>query len=199
MTYAPTADTYIFSGAPDTAYDTAGLDVGKSYNKISCPHKSRILINFDVSSLPGETVSVATLNLYCYFDTASVTDTMYAYRCKRAWTEGGTWNKYGGTNSWQEAGGKGADDIAAGLGYATRASATTDTWATVTSGLAALVQDAIDNRSGILSLLIYAVGDGSPNENNKNTFRDSEYATAGLRPYLDVTLAGGARRRIMIC
>jgi hypothetical protein len=74
----------------------------------------------DLSSIPsGSTISSATLSLYLR-SIASGDNTVSGYRSKRAWLEGtgtgnatgdgATWATYNGTNSWQTAGGMGAND-----------------------------------------------------------------------------------------
>lgn len=83
----------------------------------------RTLIKFDLSSLPvNATISAATLSLYASADNATNARTFRVYRQKRLWLEGtrtgaadspatgATWNRFDLTNSWQTAGGFGAND-----------------------------------------------------------------------------------------
>lgn len=200
-TFNPTADTYLASlGSADTNFDTAGLSIGKAYVKSGGPQKLRMLMKFDISSETGLTPNGASLQAYCYFDTTTLTDTIATYRCKRAWVENQvTWNVYSTGNAWETAGGSGANDVDYTIGPGNGAFATAiDTWATIASGAGflAIVQDAIDNRAGILNIWCYAAAEASPNENNANRYRDSEYGS--VLPVLTLTYPT-AGRRVFIC
>ena len=72
----------------------------------------RSLIKFDLSTVPASaSVSSAILSLYASVDFSSTASTFRVYRQKRAWVEAqATWNIYATGNSWQTAGGFGAND-----------------------------------------------------------------------------------------
>jgi Disaggregatase related repeat len=95
-------DAYIDSSS--TTQNT-GADTANDAIKTSSGAYRRMLINFDLSSIPaGSLINSAVLTL-----TARLTFTganVGIYRVTRSWTEGGvTWNKYDGSTNWTAAGG----------------------------------------------------------------------------------------------
>ena len=72
----------------------------------------RQLIKFDLSALPsGADITSATLSWYVNIDVSTNQTTYRVYRLKRAWVESQvTWSIYSTGNSWQVAGGFGAND-----------------------------------------------------------------------------------------
>ena len=103
-------DTRLLSDNADTNYGMDDLRVGEENDEPA--RVQRTLIKFDLSDLPSNAdISSATLSLYLYTDKCDNARTFRVYRQKRAWVESeATWNIYSTGNSWQTAGGFGADD-----------------------------------------------------------------------------------------
>jgi hypothetical protein len=114
----------------------------------------RALYQFDISDIPaGSVIDSAALTLYGDYNFDDQTEkTFYAYRCTRVWVEGQvTWAVYSTGNSWTTAGG---DYVTTDGDSYTTDGVTPDPLGMVFSNLAALAQDALDNRSGILNLIL---------------------------------------------
>lgn len=95
-TFTAAADTYVHAGYPAEAFggqDLLFVVLGTP------PNRSRLLVDFDLSSLAGATIESATLRLQMYQSgTASVP--AYLSRISDAWTEGGaTWDAQPATTS----------------------------------------------------------------------------------------------------
>lgn len=185
-TYQPDAtagkDTYIFSGGPTTNFGTAnpifmGQFLGGTYKTI---------IEFDISDIrAGSTINTATLDL-------NIESTIngggslaaHVYRIIRSdWEElQATWNIYKTSNNWTTAGaGSDGNDYTStnGVAFDLRTSAGTLT----ITGLANLAQDALDNQSGKLILLLQK---DSAADSQTNSPSSSDSGTAGNRPKLTV-------------
>jgi hypothetical protein len=112
----------------------------------------RVIARFDLSAIPPYgTIVDATLTLtHAPNGSISGSAPFTAYRLTRPdWTEfGATWNKYDGSHSWTTAGG---DISTQDSDSATITSAVEDL---VFDGLANLAIDAVENRDGLLHLLV---------------------------------------------
>ena len=154
--------TWINQAAPTTAhFDDATVHMGEEAS--SGTSTSNGLIAFDLSSLAG-TVTGATLTFAQPHDTGgsfvALDRTIRVFRCKRAWTTGATWQKYDGTNNWTTAGGINSTndyDATNFFDFDMPDNLGTDVEVVDDAGLIALVQDAIDNRSGLLSLICFGL------------------------------------------
>lgn len=112
-------DVYIRNGIyAGNNFGVANLLIGETNADTTT---ARVLIKFDLSSLPSDaTIISATLSLYATSDLSDNARTFRVYRQKRAWVEGtqdnavnttgASWNEYSPGNSWQTAGGFGAND-----------------------------------------------------------------------------------------
>jgi len=110
LTLNPTIDTYIGNQAPTTNFNGIANWVGERNDSSSI---RRTLIKFDLSSIPaGSTIDSVTFRLHIDNDDRSDNArTARIYRLKRGWVEGeATWDAYSTGNSWQTAGGTGAND-----------------------------------------------------------------------------------------
>lgn len=149
-------DTMISSLQTSTNYGTTDLlQVGNA--RVGSDDFRRSLYKFDISSIPaGSVISSATLTLTGDYSTTGgvpSSGTFYCYRCTRNWVKGeATWTIYSTGNNWATSGG------GAGTDYVTTDGDSSVQQYTDTSlefdGLAALAQDALDNRSGILNLIV---------------------------------------------
>ena len=103
-TLTPTLDAYMKQEAPDTAASGL-LPIGED-NTFAELFRSAMV--FDLSSIPaGSTVSTAVLTMTLSAAgsfRSSNNRIMRAYRLRRGFTSGMTWNKYDGTNLWSTAG-----------------------------------------------------------------------------------------------
>jgi hypothetical protein len=148
-----TKATKIFTAAPDTNYGTdvtlAVIYTAASYK--TAANVGRTLADVDISAIPaGSTIaSTSKAELYCGTVLAAVAATLYRIT-QPAWTElGATWNKYDGTNPWAVAGGDYGDPHV----HFTTPAATG--WFTITGDdFAAFLQDALNNCSGIVRMLM---------------------------------------------
>jgi hypothetical protein len=102
-------DTYIVSSTlANTNFGTQStLQAGETSGYVT-----RSLLKDAFTGIPANaTVVSASLSLTVNHDYCSNARTIRVFRQKMAWTEdGATWNKYDGSNSWQTAGGFGAND-----------------------------------------------------------------------------------------
>jgi len=110
LTSDASADTFIRQESATTNFSTSDkLYIGE-YN--GGAELDRALLQFDLSAIPaGATINSASLSLYAIEDWSSNARTVRVYRVKRAWVGSeATWNVYSTGNSWQTAGGFGAND-----------------------------------------------------------------------------------------
>lgn len=108
-------DVRIRSDAPTTNYDSeAYLSVGEANNVAGRVFRSLISFwaSIDANIPDGSLLTSVTLSLYDgAIDQSSNARTFRVYRLKRNWVENqATWNSYSTGNSWQTAGGFGAND-----------------------------------------------------------------------------------------
>jgi len=146
----PGKDTYLSSASATSNYGSqATFDLGY-YSKGTDNY--RVLLEFDITAIPaGSTIDSATLDLYCSQATGTA-DACSGYRITRTnWVElEATWNKFSTAGgNWTTAGGD----------YdATTPTPFTFTLPTTTGAKSysctAFVQDALDNRSGIVEILL---------------------------------------------
>lgn len=177
-----TKDTYILSTAATTNFDALNLKAAT----LTTTSYYRTLMHFDVSVIPsGSTIVSSYLRLFCTQPIAGNSPGQLDRLTQTAWVENqATWNVYSTGNSWTVAGA--ASDTSTPqvtFTFPTVASDTSNFW-TIT-GMEAMVQDALDNRSGALHFLMKQTTESG---NDNLTFRDSEYAgTSGEQPRLFVT------------
>jgi RHS repeat-associated protein len=99
---SPSAETYIYSGAPTTNYsaqttEKLGHDVGGEY---------RLLVKYDVASALPKHVDILQSALQTESLSASAgAISVQTFQSAQAWTTSATWNTYDGTHSWTAAGG----------------------------------------------------------------------------------------------
>lgn len=108
------SNTTIDSANPTLNYNTTAgikdnLYVGEANTGVQT---LRTLISFNFSQIPSSEVCIsATLVLYQWALQSSNTRTLEVFRQKRNWNKDqATWNLYSTGNSWQTAGGFGAND-----------------------------------------------------------------------------------------
>lgn len=176
-------DAFINDVFPNTNYGTDATEPIGVAIVSKTTQVYRMLLRLDLSGiLPGSTITTATLTIFNTSSLGSVNNSVfYANRATvPGWTEfGATWIKYDGTNNWATAGGD----------FTTTDRATFTTSGTtnadlVFTGMAALVQDGVDVRGGLLHLLILgAVESGSNNWLQASSSDD----IAIRRPKLSVT------------
>ena len=114
---------------------------------------ARAIVNFDISPLSSRTLSAAKMIVVPTVTDAQVTAIIS--RCTRPadWVESEvTWNSYKSGSSWTDQGGD-FDDTGppASVNFTTHFPQNTDHEIT---GLLAFADDALDNRSGIVSLIL---------------------------------------------
>ncbi len=119
VTLKPVADAQIVSGL-----DNGGKDK-KIQTCVSGTQEKRILIEFDLSSIPeGKRIKEARLRMNCLEVNGTVTNEIY--RVTRSWVEGNgnwkykhhkgvTWTTCDGTNNWTTPGGDYAPEVSSSL------------------------------------------------------------------------------------
>jgi hypothetical protein len=162
--FNPTIDSFMSGVSTTTNYGTLNL-AGPStvYAGGSKTELTRPILNFDITSIAGQTLVTAKLRLYV----GDLYNPVGAkvYRCTRpaTWTElGVTWNKYDGTNNWTTAGGD--YDAATPTPVAFTTGVSQFAWFEIT-GLLAFATDAIANRSNVVSLIL-RLDDEAPDSND---------------------------------
>lgn len=144
--------TFVHKGFPNmNSGSQTDVAVDDSQTSIFAIARTRRgLMRADISSIAGETIN-STSKLEVYVSVAYGATAQTIHRITQgAWTEmGATWNKYDGINAWATPGG----DFSTPTVPYTSPSATG--WFTITGAdLAAFLQDALDNRAGIVDMLL---------------------------------------------
>ncbi len=167
-------------GAEETLL--VGHDLGTG-DKEDEPIDFRILFRMDLTSLVGQTITSATLKFTHVNVLDTPTQTYNLYRLTQTgWTElGATWDKYDGSVNWSTEGGDFDPSPFAttirGLGENLEFDATT------------LVQDALENRSGILNCLIDST---TTDASTVVSFASAEHSTEVYRPQLTIQVQSQA-------
>lgn len=144
---------------------------------------TRFLIGFDVSQIPsGSVITSATLTFKMTGSASRPDPTIFtASRVTRSWTHNGsTWNKYDGSNDWTTPGGDYTATGAVTASIGAPVSGGTAAW----TGMEDLVSDAIENRSGLLSLII--TGPEDVGYDAYMAVHSGHAATASNRPKLEI-------------
>jgi RHS repeat-associated protein len=102
LTIDPQRDCHISSGGPNSSSCAQPfLRIGQNDGS-----KRRILLRFDLSSIPAQsTVHQADLRMYLFDCVGSNFADVSVHRLTRLWFNGATWNTYNGTNAWTTPGG----------------------------------------------------------------------------------------------
>jgi hypothetical protein len=175
-------DTYI-----SPAFGTPGLAttllIGNVFVVSNFP--SRGLFRTTVDAYPTEAYLVLTCQTSGSFDATPVVLTPYRVT-QTAWTEAGAgWTNYTGSSPWTTAGG---DYDSGNPGWTTTLSSAPAPNDRVVVDVTTLAQDAYDNRSGALELLLRVTGEYS-GENRYMTFHSREATNASKRPVFDFLTA----------
>jgi len=155
----------------------------------------RLLVEFDISELPGEeTLISATLQLY--YDNFAVSDpvgkTIWAYKLTRTnWVElESTWNIYKTGSNWTTPGGDYVTSNPSGGSIVIPAS---PGW--VSFDVLAIVQDAYDSLVAAEFLIRYETELVADNGQSIAYFRSKEHATEATRPKLVIKYGVVGRSR----
>lgn len=173
-------DTSLFESAQSSNFGGATtLSMGQTTqteDKETTVYNRNSLIRFDLKHLIGHTILSATLRFKHV--SGDYAQDIYLYRVTKDWTEtGATWLQYNGLNSWTSQGGD----------YTSPATIVTWGGGDLTFDAVDLVQDALDNRDGILNC---GVVSSIPIEIEAPlSFASFEHATASWRPKLTITVA----------
>jgi hypothetical protein len=160
----PTMDSELNAHAADTNYGSAvEVIIGASYIGPAKTSLYRPIVNFDVSAVAGVQVDAALLRRQIYVSGGASVNA-FVSRCTRpaTWTEAGvTWNKYDGVNAWTAGGGDFDDMTPPKVTYLEAAGA----GVVEILGLKGHVDDALANRSGVVSLIM-RLDDETPDVSN---------------------------------
>lgn len=190
LTVTPARDSYMDYGSPDTNYGQSStiaqgvLIVGGQKSAVR-----RAIANFDVSSIPVQAaITQAKMQrLLTLADPSS--HSVRIARCTRPtqWTEDGvTWNKYDGVNAWIFGGGEYDDVTPAAVSFVEAVAAGTHE----VTGLGGFVRDALDLRSGVVSLLLR-----NENEAPAQSERSTWLAGGFWKLIIDYDVSGEPGRR----
>lgn len=171
LTVTPTIDSFMDFSNPTTNYGSnVSIALGVLFAGGSKTAVRRPIANFDVSAIPVDAeIDAAELRVTV---TLADSDPFQAIveRCTRptTWTElGVTWNRYDGVNNWTLGGGD--YDLINEVPPAVPFDAANASGPFVIEGLSAFVRDALDNRSGIVSLIIHNA-DENPIVSHRNVW-----------------------------
>jgi parallel beta-helix repeat protein len=188
----PSYDSYIDRENPNTAYGTSSYLILGAF--VNSGQERRDLVQFDLSSISGRTVTDATLHMYRWQKYRTGSLDADVHRVTQSWVESSaTWNKYDGTHNWASAGGDFDATVIASTtlageptGYPCGSSICSDTtwyqW-DVTS----LVQDWEEGTHPNNGLMV-KTNDFS---HTMSYFRTKNYGDSDYWPYLEVTTTCG--------
>lgn len=176
-------DTTLVSTGPGTNFGTGQssiiglLVIGKAQAKY------RFLLQFDISAIPAGSTITGTSLVLKRFTSSGLSNTPFTANriTQPAWEElAATWLNYASALPWAQAGG---DFTASGQSSASINSP--DDLVFNDLAMAALAQDAIDNRSGLLELLVKA-DDETGDAHSIEVFTSDFAAEPNDRPKLTV-------------
>ena len=174
--YVPVRDSILNLQFPNDNYGaTDQVRLGTVYGGGVKTVLERGMADFDVSDLAGETVLHAELVRYVFDVVGAGGFAARIARCTRpgTWVESEvTWNNYKAGTPWTAPGGDFTNTDPPFVSYTEAVFAQIGLY-TVT-GLGGLVQDAIDNRSGILSVIMRAEAE-APVEDGYVLWTSSEH------------------------
>jgi hypothetical protein len=183
-------DTFIDSAFPTTNFVTAA-DVRAGEDNTSGAEVCRILIKFDLSSIPADAiVSSAVLSLWQSSERSGNTRTFRVFRQKRDWVESqATWNIYKTSNNWQTAGGFGADDCEqtdiGSLSMTGTEGAGEKQFNLTASAIQEMISGAFVNNGFLIKT--------DTESDDMQLFRSATDGTSSLRPKLTVTYEVGGK------
>ncbi|MEX0785927.1 MAG: DNRLRE domain-containing protein [Dehalococcoidia bacterium] len=194
LTVQPAKDSYLSAVAKDTNYGAGQFALVRVvYAGDLKLAWERAIGNFDVSVLAGATIESAKLVRHVWSLPGGGGHDAIISRCTRPadWVENQvTWNKYRTGANWTAAGGDFDDAVPGAITY----SEPTSTGDHEVPGLKPHVEDALANRSGIVSLLI-RLADEDPDVDQGAGWRTKEYGADVWRLTIDYTLPPDAGRR----
>lgn len=175
-------DCHMEEGSPDLPFNNYQMDIGLKSSGKDGTIENRGLVLFDLYSfLPADAaITAAVWHVDIPLTDAVAGQPFYIKRCTRTdWVEASaTWNKYDGANTWTTPGG----DMA--TPEVTLGDITTTGWKSF--DIKTIVDDAWDNRSGILTFIVFrkpadddTVGRAFIDAKNRRTL--PEYDTHHLR------------------
>ena len=161
---------------PDTNHGAAAqIDISVLYAGETKVQWTRSIGNFNVGAIAGATIHSAKL-VRNIVQVINPSELAKVSRCTRpaTWVESEcTWNDYSSGNAWTNAGGD-FDDTGPPAVVEYTEAATTGTHEI--TGLAAFVTDALDNRSGIVSIIL-RLTDEDPGTSVRYVFHSKDEAT----------------------
>ena len=202
LSVTPTQDVFISSAFSTTNWDTLTHVVGSVGPKIV--DHTRTLMDFDITAITaGSTIDAVTCNLEIIGVSAG---SPFTWACRRERRSDGaeaqaTWDIYKTANNWGTAGASNTTtDVDTTFAFTfTGPSAAGSFDIPDSAGFRAFVQDALDNFSGIVRMLLKHNTEPGTDDQGVG-FYDSEDGTAGNRPSLNITYTapGGAPRRVFV-
>jgi hypothetical protein len=185
VVFALTKDLRIESGSPSTNFNEDWLHAGRSSGSAR-----RFLLHYDLSSIPaGSTVSSATLDGVSTLELTPTAPAKVKRLTTTTWGETtATWNTSDGVTAWSPANSASpqtgpyteVDAVAVNLPRGGLVAPTAFPFSI--PGLAALAQDAIDNRAGQLHLIVMTNNDSTPSAHAEFYDRE-EIVTVGALPF----------------
>ena len=144
------------------------------------------LMKWDVSSLEGGTVSAADITVAVSNGGGNgAANVVELFEMLRDWVEDeSTWNIYSTGNDWGTAGATHADDSGTTALFSDNMASTGATTMTLNASGIAVVQKWLDNAADNHGLIMRHNG-----STNKMHYRSAKWATASIRPQLNITIA----------
>ena len=169
------------TGSGTQSETSTTINIGRHYG-----NSNRGILVWDLTDIPSSaTLNSATFTLKHESNNCSGSKTVKVYRLTQTATEAVSWTTYDGSNSWSTAGG----DYTTTNGLSQSVDCDSDTdFVDSSSDLVALIRDAIDNRSGYLSMIIGTQEEfeGSPSGAQRIKFHSSSGTSIGDRPKITV-------------
>lgn len=195
LTVYASIDSTMKEQDPDTAFGgSISITHGVMYLAGVKLEWNRGIGNFDVSALEGETINSAKLVREITQINGAPGFNAKLSRCTRwdTWTEMATWNDYAWTLPWTTGGGD-YDDTGppAAIVYAEAVA----TGEHEIAGLKPFVEDALDNRDGIVSLITRLDAE-APEVSRRITWRSKNYGSDIWRLVIDYGEVIADRRRV---
>jgi len=181
-------DNFLLESSPNNNY---GSETALNVSDVSSAVRRSILY-FDISAFSESYVHTAILSLYYYGKNGAYVNTektIWAYKLDNdSWSESeSTWNEYSSGNSWTTAGG---DYVTSNPAGASTTMPSGDNYGWVEFDISSIVQDAIDNESKHVNILVKfetETAAGTEDGNLQYFYSKEESTETTKRPKLTIT------------
>jgi len=187
----PVLENGVRDDAPTTAFPMNLSAVGV----FGATDLNRVLYLFDLNQLKipsGSTIESVRLNLVSFSGAGPNTQEPFAvYRVTQPWTRDATWNTYDGSNGWATAGG----DFDTSISDLTGSGLISTDF--VATNMANLYHDAINNRAGLMDIIVLAVDESTTFDGSPPAQYGPMSGTTTKSPTLTVTFTPPAQEQLL--